>query len=116
MRAALVILIVCFASIALADDFKTISGKEYKNATVTQIDPDGLSLRQNREFLNFISKNCPKMFSSALIMTRKTRLHFLLSKLLLTRPQIKKGSKSSKSSRKQPHDNKTLRQHKARNN
>ena len=44
MRATLVILIVCFASIALADDFKTIEGKEYKDAKVSRIEPDGLVL------------------------------------------------------------------------
>lgn len=42
MRATLVILIVCFASIALADDFKTIDGKDYKNATVSRVEPDGI--------------------------------------------------------------------------
>jgi hypothetical protein len=36
---------VCFASIALADDFKTINGKEYKNATVTRVEPDGILLK-----------------------------------------------------------------------
>ena len=39
-----VILIVCFASIALADDFKTIDGTEYKNVTVKRVEPDGLVL------------------------------------------------------------------------
>jgi len=36
--------IVCFASVILADDFKTIDGKEYKNATVTRVEPDGIVL------------------------------------------------------------------------
>src|SRR5437868_2147344 len=40
-----VVLIVCFASIAVADDFKTINGKEYKNANVTHVEPDGIVLR-----------------------------------------------------------------------
>jgi hypothetical protein len=44
MRATLVILIVCFASVALADDFKTIDGKEYKNVTVSRVEPDGIVL------------------------------------------------------------------------
>jgi hypothetical protein len=39
------ILIVCFAPIALADDFKTINGKEYKNVTVSRVEPDGIVLR-----------------------------------------------------------------------
>jgi hypothetical protein len=37
-----VILIVCFASIALADDFKTINGEEYKNVTISRVEPDGI--------------------------------------------------------------------------
>ena len=40
----LVILMVCFASITLADDFKTINGKEYKNARVTRVEADGIVL------------------------------------------------------------------------
>src|SRR5713101_1154076 len=38
------VLIVCFASVALADDFKTIDGKEYKNVKVSRVEPDGLVL------------------------------------------------------------------------
>jgi hypothetical protein len=41
----LVILIGCFASVALADDFKTITGKEYKNATVSRVEPDGIVIK-----------------------------------------------------------------------
>ncbi len=44
MRATLVILIVCLALIALADDFKTIDGKEYKNVKVKRVEPDGIVL------------------------------------------------------------------------
>ena len=32
-------------SIALAEDFKTINGKEYKDATVTRLEGDGIVLR-----------------------------------------------------------------------
>ncbi len=32
------------ASLALAEDFKTIDGKEYKNVTVKRVEPDGLVL------------------------------------------------------------------------
>ena len=41
----LVSLAACFASIALADDFKTVNGKEYKNATVSHIEADGIVLK-----------------------------------------------------------------------
>jgi hypothetical protein len=36
----LTFLILCFASAAFAEDFKTINGKEYRDATVTRVDPD----------------------------------------------------------------------------
>jgi thioredoxin 1 len=41
----LTFLIVCFASVALADDFKLINGKEYKNVAVSRIESDGIVLR-----------------------------------------------------------------------
>jgi hypothetical protein len=37
--------VVCVASVALAEDFKTTEGKEYKNVTVSRIEPDGIVLR-----------------------------------------------------------------------
>ena len=37
--------ILCFTTVALADDFKTVRGKEYKNVTVTRVEPDGIVLR-----------------------------------------------------------------------
>src|SRR5467141_2559729 len=37
--------ILCFASVVLADDFKVIDGKEYKNVTVSRVEPDGIVLR-----------------------------------------------------------------------
>jgi hypothetical protein len=41
----LALLIACFAPFAaVADDFKTIAGKEYKNATVSRVEPDGIVL------------------------------------------------------------------------
>src|SRR5436309_8320385 len=38
------ILILCSASLVFADDFKTIDGKEYKNVTVSRVEPDGIVL------------------------------------------------------------------------
>jgi len=37
-------LVALLASIAMAEDFKTIEGKEYKDVTVSRIEPDGLVL------------------------------------------------------------------------
>jgi hypothetical protein len=36
---------VVLASLALGDNFKTTSGKEYKDATVTHVEPDGIVVR-----------------------------------------------------------------------
>jgi len=41
----LTFLILCFTSAALAEDFKTVNGKEYKDATVTHADPDGIMVK-----------------------------------------------------------------------
>ena len=38
----LLFLTVCCIPIALADDFKTNAGKEYKNVTVSRVEPDGV--------------------------------------------------------------------------
>ncbi len=40
----LTLLTICVTSLALADDFKTVNGKEYKNATVSRVEPDGIVL------------------------------------------------------------------------
>jgi hypothetical protein len=32
-------------SLALADDLKTINGKEYKNATVSRVEADGIVIK-----------------------------------------------------------------------
>ena len=39
--------LICFASIAFSDDFKTVTGKEYKNARVSRVEPDGIVLTNN---------------------------------------------------------------------
>ena len=41
----LFVLAVGLASVAFADDFKTINGKEYKHVTVSRVEPDGIVLR-----------------------------------------------------------------------
>jgi hypothetical protein len=42
---SLAIIAALSASLAVAEDFKTIKGKEYKNATVTRVEPDGILIR-----------------------------------------------------------------------
>lgn len=43
MMAALTVCAV--TSIALADDFKTVNGKEYKNVTISRVEPDGIAFK-----------------------------------------------------------------------
>ena len=44
-QATLAILAALSVSVALAEDFKTINGKEYKDATITRVEGDGIVLR-----------------------------------------------------------------------
>jgi len=44
-KTALVILAAVSASLALAEDFKTIKGKEYKNAAIIRVESDGIVLK-----------------------------------------------------------------------
>src|SRR5437899_7168528 len=44
-KTTLSILAALSASLTLADDFKTVNGKEYKNATVSRVEPDGIVIR-----------------------------------------------------------------------
>src|SRR5215468_11245832 len=44
-KTAVTISAALLASIVLADDFKTVNGKEYKNATVTRVEADGIIVR-----------------------------------------------------------------------
>ena len=38
------LLVVCFVQATQADDFKTLTGKEYKDVTVSRVEPDGIVL------------------------------------------------------------------------
>ena len=44
-KTIIAILATLSASLALAEDFKTVSGKEYKNATVSRVEADGIVLK-----------------------------------------------------------------------
>ena len=48
------------ASLALADDFKTINGKEYKNAKVSRVEPDGIVIRFSGVIVKIPFTDLPK--------------------------------------------------------
>src|SRR5204863_4844758 len=46
-KVVLALLILFFTSAVFAEDFKTVNGKEYKDATVTRVEPDGIVVKTN---------------------------------------------------------------------
>ena len=44
-KAIIVILATLFVSLALGQDFKTVSGKIYKDATISHVEADGIVLK-----------------------------------------------------------------------
>ena len=59
-KIALAILAALSASIAFADDFKTIDGKEYKNVTVKRVEPDGIVITHSAGVARIPFKELPK--------------------------------------------------------
>ena len=49
-----------FRVIALAEDFKTINGKEYKNVTVSRVEPDGIVLKSKSGITKVYFTELPK--------------------------------------------------------
>lgn len=62
----LTFLILCFISAAFAEDFKTVNGKEYKDATVTRVEPDGIVVKTSsgvtKVYFSELSKDVQEHF------------------------------------------------------
>src|SRR5215831_14251651 len=56
----LTILLLSFAAAALSEDFHTINGKEYKDATVTRVEPDGVVVKTNSGVTKIYFTELPK--------------------------------------------------------
>ena len=56
----LTFLILCFTSAVFAEDFKTVNGKEYKDATVTRVEPDGIVVKTNSGVTKLYFSELPK--------------------------------------------------------
>ena len=52
--------ILCVASVAVADDFRLVNGREYKDATVTRVETDGIVLRTNAGIAKVYFVELPK--------------------------------------------------------
>jgi hypothetical protein len=59
-QTTLAIWAVLSASIVLADDFKTINGKEYKNVTVSRVEADGIVLKSKSGICKVYFVELPK--------------------------------------------------------
>jgi len=55
-----VLIVVVLASVALADDFKTLNGKEYQDATVSRVEPDGVVLTSKSGISKVYFSELPK--------------------------------------------------------
>jgi hypothetical protein len=49
-----------FTSVVLAEDFKTIAGKEYKDATIIRVEGDGIELRSRTGISKVYFAELPK--------------------------------------------------------
>jgi len=56
----LAVLAALSASLALAEDFKTVNGKEYKNVTVVRVESDGIVLRTKSGITKLYFAELPK--------------------------------------------------------
>jgi hypothetical protein len=56
----LTFLILCSASAALSEDFHTVNGKEYKDATVARVEPDGIVVKTNSGVTKIYFTELPK--------------------------------------------------------
>jgi len=54
------ILLLSFAAAALSEDFKTVNGKEYKGATITRVEPDGIVVKTNSGITKVYFTELPK--------------------------------------------------------
>ncbi len=59
-KTTIAILAALSVSLALADDFKTINGKEYKNATVSRVEADGIVLKTKSGITKVYFTELPK--------------------------------------------------------
>jgi hypothetical protein len=59
-KTTIAILAALFASLALADDFKTNDGKEYKNVTVSRVEPDGIVVKTKSGISKLYFQELPK--------------------------------------------------------
>jgi hypothetical protein len=53
-------LLLCFISAVFAEDFKTVNGREYKDVTVTRVEPDGIVVKTKSGITKVYFPELPK--------------------------------------------------------
>ena len=54
------ILLLSFVAATLSEDFHTVNGKEYKDATITRVEPDGIVVKTNKGVTKIYFTELPK--------------------------------------------------------
>ena len=57
---AVAILVTLAASLALGEDFKTINGKEYRDAIISRVEPDGIVLKTRSAIVKLYFSELPQ--------------------------------------------------------
>jgi len=73
-KATILILATLFVSLALAEDFKTLTGKVYKDATISDVETDGIVLRTKTGIAKVYFIDLPKEVQERLIMVLRRQL------------------------------------------
>ena len=78
-QATLAILAALSVSMALAEDFKTTNGKEYKDATITRVEGDGIVIRTktgiSKVYFTELSKDVQERFHPRPSPTKTVAAH-----------------------------------------
>src|SRR5207247_10399411 len=65
------VLILCLTSAALAEDFTTVNGKQYKNAAVIRVELDGIVLKMKSGIAKLYFAELPKDIRNDSITARR---------------------------------------------
>ena len=87
--------VILSTSVVLAEDFKTVTGKEYKDATITRVEGDGIVLRTktgiSKVYFVELPKDVQERFHPAPAMPSPTRQPNKLESKQHTPEQARKG-------------------------
>ena len=67
-------LLVLSVSFALGEDFKTVNGKEYKDATITRVEGDGIVIRSKTGISKIYFVELPKAVQEKFHYSQATRI------------------------------------------